>query len=101
MRLILPQLADRCLRSGLHEGKATGFASNRNMDGTRMSTIRAPYEIFADLRARAMLRCHGSSLVPAGIPGVLADSESRQQTATRGDEGYPGARDHPVDLGAS
>ena len=30
---ILPQLADRCRRSGRQEGRATGFVSNRNMNG--------------------------------------------------------------------
>ena len=45
MRLILPQLADRCRRSGRQEGRATGFVDNRNTNGAGMSTIRAPSEL--------------------------------------------------------
>ena len=30
------------------EGRATGFVSNRNMNGAGMSTIRAPYEILTN-----------------------------------------------------
>ena len=49
----------------------------------------------------AVLSCHGSSLVPAAIGRILADSKRKQQTATRGDDGYTGAWDDPVDLGPS
>ena len=48
-----------------------------------------------------VLSSHGSSFVPAGIRRILADSQRKQQTATRGDERRPGARYHPVDLGPS
>jgi hypothetical protein len=56
MRLILPQLADRCRRSGLQEGESNRFRRYSNMDGARMSTIRAPYGIFADRAVRVSSR---------------------------------------------